>query len=137
MCAKRLTFRPAYIKQSGTAGNGEGATRPVYVVVLETLWHENTDVRSLSPQLVHEIAKHECSIRFYPPGHEREGDIWICDRIWQDMTDADGDRCECGSTYWKLQDGDPHCATCGRPRHDDGTHQPAITAEMFADSGDP
>lgn len=33
----RSRFQPAYIEQSGTIGNEDGAERPVFVVVLETL----------------------------------------------------------------------------------------------------
>lgn len=110
----RSSFRPAYIEQSGTLGDGDGNTRPVYVVVLEPLWHEPTDVRSLSPELVYEVAKHDCRIRFYPPDHRLGGAIWICDHFQQDLSDTDGDRCpECEATYWKLRDGEPECARCG------------------------
>ena len=55
----RCRFRPAYIQQSGTLGNGNGAKRPVYVVILETLWTESSDVRSLPPEMVYEIAESE------------------------------------------------------------------------------
>jgi len=108
------TYRPAYIEQSGTLSDDNGAERPVYVVVLETLWTERTDARSLSRELVYEVAKHDCRLRFYPPGHRLEGDIWITDHFSQDMSNTDGDRCpECGSTYFKIRDGEPECAKCG------------------------
>jgi len=94
--------------------DAEGAERPVYVVVLEALWTEPTDARSLSPELVYEIAKHDCRVRFYPPDHRLSGDIWIVDHFQQDLTNTDGERCpDCGSTYWKLRDGEPECAKCG------------------------
>jgi hypothetical protein len=124
-------FRPAYIKQSGELGNGDGATRPVYVVVLEPLWLDQTDTRSLSPELVHEIAKHGCHVRFYPPGHRLEGEVWVCDHFQSEIQDHDGDRCECGSTYWKLDDGDPVCAKCGRGRYDEHPRETA-TLEDYA-----
>lgn len=110
-------FRPAYIQQSGTIGNGEGDERPVYVVVLEAIWTEQTDVRSLSPELVYEIAKHDCRVRFYPPGHRLEGDIWITDHFREALNGSDDERCSaCESTYFKLRDGTPVCAKCGEPK---------------------
>lgn len=110
----RSHYRPAYIEQSGTVGDGDGAERPVYVVVLEPLWHERTEVRSLSPELVYEVAKHDCRIRFYPPEHDLGGAIWIVDHFTEDLSNTDGDRCpECGGTYFKLRDGEPECAKCG------------------------
>jgi hypothetical protein len=110
----RSYFRPAYIDQSGTLGNGDGAERPVFVVVLESLWTETDDVRSLSPEMVYEVAKHDCRVRFYPPDHRLDGDIWITDHFEQHPTDTNGDRCpECNSTYFKLRDGEPECARCG------------------------
>lgn len=111
---RRARYRPAYITQSGTVGDGEGATRPVYVVVLEPLWTEPTDVRLLSLELVYEIAKHDCRIRFYPPDHRLGGSIWIVDHFPEDLSNTDGDRCpECGGTYFKLRDGIAECAKCG------------------------
>jgi len=108
------TFRPAYIEQSGTLGNGDGAERPVYVVVLETLWTDHDDARSLSPELVYEVAKHDCRVRFYPPEHRLGGSIWITDHFSQQPSDANGERCpECDSTYFKIRDGEPECARCG------------------------
>ena len=99
---------------SGTLGNGDGAERPVYVVILETLWTESTDVRSLPAEMVYEIAKHDCSIWYYPPDHQLDGDIWITDHFAQEITDTNGDRCsECGSTYFKIRDGEPECGRCG------------------------
>ena len=110
----RSRFRPAYIEQSGTLGNGNGAKRPVFVVVLETLWTEKSDVRSLPAEMVYEIAKHDCSIRFYPPDHRLDGDIWITDHFAQEIHDSNGERCsDCGSTYFKIKDGEPECAKCG------------------------
>ena len=107
-------FRPAYIEQSGTVSDGDGSERPVYVVVLDTLWHDPTDVRSLSPEMVYEVAKHDCRVRFYPPGHRLGGSIWIVDHFTEDLSSTDGDRCsECGSTYFKMRDGSPECARCG------------------------
>lgn len=113
----RYTYRPAYIKQSGELGNGNGARRPVFVVVLEPLWTEYSDVRSLPPEVVYEVAKHGCWIRFYPADHrlgEPHGAIWIVDHLSQDLSESDGDRCpECNGTYFKLRDGEPECASCG------------------------
>jgi hypothetical protein len=107
-------FKPATIEQSGTLGNGDGAERPVYVVVLETVWLNNDDVRCLSSELVYEIAKHDCKIRFYPPDHRLGGDVWITDHFSQRVSDSNGDRCpDCGSTYFKIRDGEPECAKCG------------------------
>lgn len=107
-------FKPAHIEQSGTLGDGNGAKRPVHVVVLETVWLNNEDVRSLSPEMVYEVAKHDCRIRFYPPEHRLSGDVWICDHLQQDINNTDGDRCpDCGSTYFKIRDGEPECAKCG------------------------
>jgi len=64
--------------------------------------------------MVYEIAKHDCRVRFYPPDHRLDGDIWITDHFSQDMSNTDGDRCaECGSTYFKIRDGEPECAKCG------------------------
>jgi ribosomal protein S27AE len=108
------SFRPAYVEQSGTVSDGNGAKRPVHVVVLEALWLNHSDVRSLSPELVYEVAKHDCRIRFYPPDHRLDGDIWIVDHFTEDLSNSDGDRCpECGSTYFKLRDGELECAKCG------------------------
>jgi DNA-directed RNA polymerase subunit RPC12/RpoP len=110
----RASYRPAYIEQSGTVGDGEGAKRPVYVVVLEPLFTDLTDVRLLSAALVYEIAKHDCQIRFYPPEHRLGGGIWITDHVSQDLSNTDGDHCpDCGGTYFKLRDGTPECARCG------------------------
>lgn len=110
----RSSFRPAHIEQSGTIGNGEGAERPVYVVVLEPIWTDTSDVQSLPPEMVYEIAKHDCRIRFYPPEHRLGGTIWITDHFSQNPTDTNGDRCpECSSTYFKIRDGEPECARCG------------------------
>jgi len=115
----RSFYRPAYIEQSGTVSDGDGAKRPVFVVVLEALWHEPQDVRSLSPELVYEVAKHDCRIRFYPPDHRLDGDIWIVDHFTEDLSRADGDQCaECQSTYFKMRDGDPVCAKCGTAVND-------------------
>jgi len=126
-------FRPAYIEQSGTVGNGDGAERPVYVVVLETVWTEQTDVRSLSPELVYEIAKHDCRVRFYPPGHRLEGDIWITDHFRESIDDSDDERCsECGSTYFKLRGDTPVCAKCGEPKS--GSDAPQREAAVNAES---
>ncbi|WP_435125448.1 hypothetical protein [Halobaculum sp. D14] len=108
------TFSPPKVEQVGVLGDGEGSERPVYAVVLSALWHEPSDVRSLSPQLVYEVAKHDCRIRFYPPDHRLGGDIWIVDTFSQSTGNTDGDRCpECGSTYFKIRDGQPECAKCG------------------------
>ena len=106
-------FLPPRIEEVGTFAHGD-AERPVFVVVLDAAWLDDSDVRSLSPELVYEIAKHDCRIRFYPPDHLLDGDVWICDHFGQDITDTDGERCECGSTYFKLRDGEPECARCGR-----------------------
>lgn len=114
-------FRPAYIEQSGTLSNGDGASRPVYVVVLESLWTEPDDARCLSSEMVHEVARHGCTVRFYPPDNRLDGDVWICDHF-QPIQDANGDRCEeCQATYFKLRDGEPVCARCGTPATDDAT----------------
>ena len=109
----KSSYKPAHIEQCGTLGNGDGAERPVFVVVLETLWTESDEVRSLSPEMVYEIAKHECRIRFYPPEHRLSGDVWVTDHFQEVPTDTNGDRCSCGSTYFKLRDGEPECAKCG------------------------
>lgn len=110
-------YKPAHIEQSGTVGDGEGASRPVYVVVLEPTCTEQTGVRSLPSEMVYEIAKHDCSIRHYPPGHRLGGDkgaFWIVDHFTEDLSESDGDRCpDCGSTYFKIRDGEPECARCG------------------------
>lgn len=107
-------FRPAYIEQSGTVSDGAGSERPVYVVVVEPLWLDSTDVRSVSPEMVYEVAKHDCRIRFYPPEHRLGGSLWIVDHFTEDLSDTDGDRCpECDSTYFKIRDGEPECARCG------------------------
>lgn len=107
-------FRPAYIEQSGTVSDGAGSERPVYVVVVEPLWLDASDVRSVSPEMVYEVAKHDCRIRFYPPEHRLGGSLWIVDHFTEDLSDTDGDRCpECDSTYFKIRDGEPECARCG------------------------
>lgn len=107
-------FAPPTVEQVGTIGDGHGNKRPVHVVVLSALWHDTDDARSLSPELVYEVAKHNCRIRFYPPDHHLNGDIWICDHFSQSPEDSDGERCaECGSTYFKIRDGEPECAKCG------------------------
>jgi len=107
-------FAPPQITKVGTISNGNNAIRPVYVVVLSALWHDSSDARSLSAELVYEVAKHDCRIRFYPPDHRLSGDIWICDHFTQIPQNTDGDRCpSCGSTYFKLRDGQPECAKCG------------------------
>jgi hypothetical protein len=128
----RSCYRPAYVEQSGTIGDGEGATRPVYVVVLEPLWHQSDDVRLLSPELVYEIAKHDCRIRFYPPEHRLGGAIWVTDRFTEDLTNTDGERCECGSTYFKIRDGTPECAKCGAPTEQTDSAQLTLTAAQYA-----
>jgi hypothetical protein len=111
-------FRPAYIEQSGTVSNGDGAERPVFVVVLEALWTNHSEVRSLSPELVYEVAKHDCRIRFYPPDHRLDGDVWIVDHFTEDLSDPNGDRCEeCQGTYFKVRNGEPVCVRCGTPLH--------------------
>lgn len=107
------TYRPATIEESGTVAGDDGVERPVYVVVLETLWTQRDEVRSLAPELVYEVAKHDCRIRFYPPAHRLGGSIWITDHFSQRLDDANGDRCECGSTYFKKRDGAVECARCG------------------------
>lgn len=119
----RSRFRPDYVEQSGTLGNGDGRETPVYVVVLETLWTEQDDVRSLSAEMIYEVAKHDCSVRFYPPGHRLAGDIWIVDHFTENLTDTDGDRCpECDGTYFKLRDSEAECARCGAT--------PGVVAEL-------
>lgn len=111
---KNSVFRPASIEQSGTFGDGNGRTAPVFVVVLETLWTEKREVRSVSSEMVHEVAKHGCSLRFYPPEHRLGGAIWVVDHFVQDLSSSDGDRCpECEGTYFKLRDGEPECVRCG------------------------
>lgn len=116
--ADNTKFRPAYVRQSGVVSNGEGAERPVYVVVLETLWTNHSEVRSLSPELVYEVAKHDCRIRFYPPDHRLDGDVWLGDHFTEDLSNSDGDRCrDCDSTYFKIRDGEPQCARCGTPQN--------------------
>ena len=108
------TYKPASIQETGEVGDGNGATRPVYAVVLESLWTEPDDVRSLSPELVYEIAKHDCRVRFYPPDHRLSGDIWIVDHFTEDLSNSDGDRCpQCDSTYFKIRNGTAECAKCG------------------------
>ena len=82
-------FRPAYIEQSGTFGDGDGREAPVFVVVLKSLWTEKRDVRSLSAEMVYEVAKHDCSIRFYPPDHRLDGDVWIVDHFAQDLSNTE------------------------------------------------
>lgn len=119
-------FRPAHIEQSGTIGDGNGAERPVFVVVLEPLWFEPADVRSLTPDLTYEIAKHGCGIRHYPEEHRLGESIWITDSLTENMPERDtnGTRCEeCESTYYKIHDGDIECARCGSPV----TDQPQTT----------
>jgi len=107
-------FRPPRVEQVGEIGDADGASRPVYVVVLSALWHDTSDARSLSPELVYEVAKHDCRLRFYPPDHRLGGDVWICDHFRQQPRDTNGDRCpECGSTYFKIRDSEPECAKCG------------------------
>jgi hypothetical protein len=125
-------FRPAYIEQSGTVSDGAGSERPVYVVVLEPLWLDATDVRSVSPEMVYEVAKHDCRVRFYPPEHRLGGSIWIVDRFTEDLTDSDGDRCpECESTYFKMRDGEPECARCG---YSEATARAQQTQEVSGDA---
>lgn len=113
----RARFRPAYIEQSGTYSDG-GSERPVYVVILEPLWTEQgrDGVVSLSEQVVYEVAKHDCRVRVYPEDHRLGPAVWIVDHFSQDTTNTDGDRCACGSTYFKLRDGEPECARCGASR---------------------
>lgn len=117
-------FRPAYIEEIGEIGDGDGRSAPVHAVILESLWTQHDMVRSLSPELVYEVAKHNCRIRFYPPGHRLEGDIWIVDPFHSltGVDNVDGDRCtNCEATYFKLKDGDPVCARCGTPQADPAT----------------
>ena len=72
--------------------------------------------------MVYEVAKHDCSIRYYPPGHRLDGDIWVTDHFAQEITDTNGDRCsECGSTYLKIRDGEPECTRCGAGESTDQT----------------
>lgn len=122
-------FRPAYIEQSGTLGDGDGAERPVFVVILESLWLDSSDVQSLSPEMVYEVAKHDCSIRFYPPEHRLGGSIWITDHFSEDLSNTDGDRCqECDSTYFKLRDGHVECAKCGHREETADVDHERVTA---------
>ncbi|RLM32637.1 hypothetical protein [Haloarcula sp. Atlit-120R] len=121
-------FKPAYIEQSGTIGDGNGAERPVYVVVLESVWLNSQDVRSLSSELIYEVAKHDCRLRFYPPEHRLGGTIWVTDHFTEDLSNTDGDRCpDCEGTYWKLRDGEPECARCGHQKHSDATEREQVT----------
>jgi hypothetical protein len=121
-------FRPAYIEQSGTVGNGEGREKPVFVVVLEALWLNHDTAHCLSPELVYEVAKHECGLRFYPPEHRLGSAVWIVDHFADGVTDTDGDRCpDCEGTYWKVRDGEPECARCGTPLHgEQPAEQPTV-----------
>jgi hypothetical protein len=128
-------FRPAYVTQSGTVSDGNGSERPVFVVVLKSLWCNHGDVRSLSPELVYEVAKHDCRLRFYPPDHRLDGDIWIVDHFSEDLSSSDGDRCEeCNSTYFKLRDGEPECAKCGTPLYGSERAEDAPVAVSGGDS---
>lgn len=121
------SFAPAEVQQSGTVADGSGSERPVYVVVLSALWLDHSDARSLSPELVYEVAKHDCRIRFYPPDHRLDGDVWIVDHFTEDLSSSDGERCpDCGSTYWKLRDGEPVCSKCG---HAHGERQQALAGD--------
>lgn len=118
---KRCKFKPAYIEQCGTIANGDGQKRPVYVVILKTLWTKNDEVRSMSKEMVHEIAKHGCKIRYYPPEHRLDGDIWITDHLDQVDFDNNEERCQCGSKYFKIVDGETRCAKCGEKKHEANT----------------
>jgi hypothetical protein len=124
----RSKFRPAYIEQVGSVGNGDGAERPVHAVILEALWLSSSDVRSLSPQIVHEAAKHDVRIRFYPPDHRLDGDVWFVDPLPQ-IHDSSSDRClECGSTYFQIKDGEPECARCGHQAPSEHAELTELTA---------
>ncbi|NLV14345.1 hypothetical protein [Haloarcula argentinensis] len=121
-------FRPASIEQSGTVGDGDGSTRPVYVVVLEPVWKNPATAATLSEQLIYEVAKHDCRLRYYPPEHRLGGTIWVTDHFTEDLSDTDGDRCpDCEGTYWKLRDGEPECARCGYRKHSDATPREQVT----------
>ncbi|MDS0280058.1 hypothetical protein NDI85_19930 [Halomicroarcula sp. S1AR25-4] len=122
------TFRPAYIEQSGTLGDGDGSSRPVYVVVLEPIWKTTDAAACLSQELVYEVAKHDCRLRFYPPDHRLGGTVWVTDHFSEDLSNTDGDRCpECSATYWKLRDGEPECARCGHRKHSQPTDREQVT----------
>lgn len=121
-------FAPAEIQQSGVVGSG-GEERPVFVVVLHSLWTDTSDARTLSEQLVHELAKYGCQLRFYPPDHRLDGDVWITDHFDSPVTGANGDRCaECGGTYFKIRDGEPECARCGTPAAPEGAELQEVRA---------
>jgi len=122
-------FRPPYIEQSGTVGDGDGAERPVYVVVLEPVWKRSDSAVPLSQEMVYEVAKHDCRLRFYPPEHRLGGTVWVTDHFSEDLSNTDGDRCpECGGTYFKLRDGEPECAKCGATEESVQTTLPEMTA---------
>lgn len=119
--AHEYTYKPAHVQEVGSVAVDDGEPRPTYVVVLEPVWTElnkNQDrVLSLPPELVYEVARHDCWMRFYPREHEFGASIWIVDHWTHDFGENDGDRCrECGGTYFKIREGEPECARCGRPR---------------------
>lgn len=125
---ERHHYRPAYIEQSGTYGNGDGAERPVFVVVLEPLWTETNTARTLPKEIVYEATKHDVRIRFYPPEHRLGEAVWFVDHFDQGITDTNGDRCpECEGTYFKIRDGEPECARCGYTDAEAPTQQKLIT----------
>jgi hypothetical protein len=121
-------FRPPTVEQSGTLGDGNGATRPVYVVTLEPLWTADHRILSLSPEIVYEVAKHECRVRVYPEDYRLGPAVWVVDHFTEDLSNTDGERCpECEATYWKVRDGEPECARCGTPLHrEESTAEPTL-----------
>lgn len=70
-------FRPARVHQSGTIGDGNGNTAPVFVVILEALWTTTDDVWSLSTEIVETVAASDCRLRVYPREHRLGPAVWI------------------------------------------------------------
>ncbi|WP_254810684.1 hypothetical protein [Natronosalvus amylolyticus] len=119
---KQYSFRPAAIHQAGEIAFDGGDPRPCYEVVLEPLSIPFRPLPSISipDAVVHEIAKHGCSMRVtaglrspFTPGTIRIRDDLAHDRT----SDVDGDQCEqCGCTRFKIHDGVPQCERCGEQR---------------------
>ena len=119
-----FTFRPASINQAGQIGFDGGELRPCYEVVLEPLAAPSrpSPTISIPPEVVHEIAKHDCRMRVPSGlrGDHTPGTIRIRDDLAHDRTsDVDGDQCEsCGCNRFKIYDGVAQCERCGEKREE-------------------
>lgn len=116
-------WSPAWMEQTGEIGFGDDPVmRPNYDVFLRPLYVPTRPLPavSLSPDLVHEVAKFGCRLRVYAGFRERRqpGLVVIKDDLAHDQSRrADSDLCrECGCSRWRLRDGEPECARCGLPQ---------------------